>query len=76
MKKQQQTTAAKPGIRVGVSETVLEMAAEINDPAMWAAMQLTKPDQPPAKTIGEVRDRIAAIMATAINMEIKRRNLK
>lgn len=59
---------AKPGTRAGVSETVVEMAAEYIDPAMWAAMQLTKPDQPPAKTVGEVHERIRAIVAQAMGM--------
>ncbi len=58
-----------PGTHAGVSETIIEMAAETIDPAMWAAIQLTKPDQPPAKTVGEVHERIAAILRRAIDME-------
>lgn len=57
-----------PGTQAGVSETIIEMAAEMIDPAMWAAIQLTKPDQPPAKTVGEVRDRIAVLLRQAIDM--------
>lgn len=59
---------SRAGTRAGVSESVVEMAAESFDPAMWAAMQLTKPGQPPAQTVGEVRDRIAAIISQALDM--------
>lgn len=57
---------SKPGTQAGVSETVLEMAAESIDPALWAAMQLTKPDQPPPATVGDAHDRIKAIMGQTI----------
>lgn len=58
--------------RVGVSETVLEMGAEIYDPAMWAAIQLAKPVADPPKTIGELHTRIADVMRKAIEMEMRR----
>lgn len=62
------TKSHKPGALAGTSETIVEMAAESIDPAMWATLQLTKPGQPPAKTIGEVRDRIVAIFRLALDM--------
>lgn len=61
--------------RVGVSETLLEMGAEISDPAMWAAIQLAKPVADPPKTIGELRTRIADVMRQAIDMEKRRTKL-
>lgn len=62
------TKRQKPGTRVGVSETIVEMAAERIDPAMWATLQLTKPDQTAPATIGEVHERIAAIFRQALDM--------
>lgn len=65
---QKRTATAKPGTRAGVSESIVEMAAESIDPAMWATLQLTKPDQPPAKTVGDIHERIKVIMAQALDM--------
>lgn len=58
--------------RPGVSETVLEMGAEIQDPAMWATLQLTKPTAEPPKTVGEVHDRIRSIFRQAMDMELRK----
>ena len=74
-KRPSKKTTGVAGTNVGVSETMMEMAAEMIDPALWATMQLTKPDQPPAKTVGDIHDRIRAIMATAIEMAIRQREL-
>lgn len=68
-----QSAQRKAGTEAGVSETIVEMAAERLDPAAWAAMQLTKPDQPRPETVGEVHDRIKAIMGQAIEMEMRNR---
>jgi hypothetical protein len=56
----------------GTNETVMEMAAEMHDPAMWATLQLTKPTAEPPKTIGDVHERICSIFRQAIDMELRR----
>lgn len=56
----------------GVNETVVEMAAEMHDPAMWATLQLTKPTADPPKTVGDAHDRIRSIFRQAIDMELRR----
>ena len=64
--------AKKQANKPGVNETVIEMAAELHDPALWATLQLTKPTAEPPKTIGDVHDRIRSIFRQAIDMELRR----
>jgi hypothetical protein len=56
----------------GTNETVMEMAAEMHDPAMWATLQLVKPMDAMPKTKGEAHELIRSIFRQAIDMELRR----
>lgn len=56
-----------------MNETLLEMAAESRDPALWAALQLIKPLDPPPKTQGEAIDLIRDIFERAMLVHDSRR---
>lgn len=58
-----------------MNETLLEIAAEIQDPALWAALQLIKPLDPPPKTQGEALDLIRDVFYRAMNRYDEKRGV-
>lgn len=50
----------------GSNESIVEVAAEAKDPALWAALQLTKEVESPPANMGEAIDMIRGVFRRAL----------